>query len=190
MLHVLLLGQYLNMSGNYFFAVVCHTHHKFSVAALIPLCIPSGHSNGNLEDGEAAVNHGASFITHLFNAMLPVSTGRWVDRDAMWIRLSNSLLFLQYFQASFLYIPKLMNFTSLPYVILFLSYPVFYSFIHITVPVRSIALIVLYCTFSYLTVSFPAVLILIFGYFKAPLTAAVIRCSPVLYCSNIIKASI
>ena len=33
-----------------------------------------GHSMGSLVQGEEAIINGASFITHLFNAMLPVST--------------------------------------------------------------------------------------------------------------------
>lgn len=39
-----------------------------------------GHSMGHLADGEAAVKHGSNLITHLFNAMLPVSAA-WISRS-------------------------------------------------------------------------------------------------------------
>lgn len=37
-----------------------------------------GHSMATLQDGEAAVKSGSNLITHLFNAMLPVSDFRWI----------------------------------------------------------------------------------------------------------------
>ena len=63
----------------------CSAHMLFSVGAcmlctdvqyvlmLLAQCLYVGHSMCNLETAEKAVHNGASFVTHLFNAMLPVS---------------------------------------------------------------------------------------------------------------------
>lgn len=39
------------------------------------ITVALGHSMADIHHGEAAVAHGSNLITHLFNAMLPVSVG-------------------------------------------------------------------------------------------------------------------
>lgn len=42
------------------------------------ITVSVGHSMANLTQGEAAIKHGSKLITHLFNAMLPVSNSFFV----------------------------------------------------------------------------------------------------------------
>lgn len=65
---------------------------KFLSLTQLTLHFP-GHSVANLREGEQAVKHGASFITHLFNAMLPVSWKMYPFCNALVSDLSCTVLF-------------------------------------------------------------------------------------------------
>lgn len=67
------VGKFIKISCTLFEFILHYTYFRSFIYFSDFDIIIAGHSIASLNEGEAAVKHGATFITHLFNAMLPVN---------------------------------------------------------------------------------------------------------------------